>query len=258
MRDRLEAVVEIARQAGEVLLRHYRKVAGERKGDQSLVTIADRESERLIRSALERRFPGETIIGEEFGRTGLSDERVWFIDPLDGTTNFVHRIPFWCVAIGLLEQGRPVLGVIHQPLLRETFHGAEGVGAWREDETLQPWPGREPFSSTDPIFLPPELAGRRLSFGAAVRVRSLGSAQLHLALVAAGSARAGIWLGDYGWDLVAGAAICRAAGARVARLDGSEADLAVLAGGAPQPWPIVAAAPGTLPLFLDAMATVRK
>lgn len=254
MRERLATVTRIAERAGQLLLRHYRSVTAERKGDQSLVTVADREAERLIREELGRAFPGQPLLGEEYGRTGPADDQAWFIDPLDGTTNFVHQIPFWCVAIGWLEEGRAALGVIHNPLLGETWAGAEGVGAWRNGEPLVPWPGRERFSPTDPVVVPTELLGRRLEFGAAVRVRSLGSAQLHFALVAGGSVRAGLWYRDYGWDLIAGIAIGRAAGVIVSTCDGQEPDLSALLDGRPQPWTLCAAPAGTHALLLEVLA----
>lgn len=252
MREQLDQVTDIARRAGEILLKHYRQVTADRKADQSLVTIADREAERFIRGELARAFPDDTIIGEEFGRSlGEPGRRQWFVDPLDGTTNYVHRIPCWCVAIGLLEDGIPKLGVIHQPLLRETCRGAEGVGAWVDDRPLAPWAGKQPFGPTDPVMVPTELLCGGLDFGAPVRIRALGSAQLHFALVAAGSARAGLWHQDYGWDLIAGAAICREAGVRVTKLDGAEPDWSQLSAGRPQPWMLCAAPPGTHERLLE-------
>lgn len=248
MRDRLRQVVDIAVQAGDILTRYWRRVEAEVKSDETVVTVADRESERFIRGALQRAFPGENIVGEEFGFTAADgSDRYWFIDPIDGTNNFVNGMPLWCVAIGLLEAGEATLGVIHHPLVGDCYHGAVGVGAWRNETPLQPWAGSGPFKSTDPVMVPTELLGAGYDFGAAVRIRALGSAQLHFAYVAAGSARCGFWNHDYGWDLVAGIALCRAAGVEVTCYDGGAPDLARLVGGKAQPWALCAAPPATMP-----------
>ena len=254
MRERLAAAADIARRAGEVLLRHYGHVAGEHKGDQTLVTIADREAERLVRSELGRRFPDDCVIGEEFGRSGTDpDARAWYVDPLDGTTNFVYGLPLWGVSLGLLDHGRAAVGAIHYPLLRETYYGAEGLGAWRNDEPLRPWPGREPFRTNDPVMVPTEMVAEGLQFGVPVRVRTVGSAALQFAFVASGAARCGLWRGDYGWDLAGGLAICRAAGVQVLTTAGAEPDWSVLVSGQPMPWDLCAAPADTMPLLLAAL-----
>ncbi len=256
MKERLAKTVDIARRAGEVALRHYGQVSGERKGDQSLVTVADREVERLVRGDLARHFPGEVVLGEEFGRGGPADsDWVWFIDPIDGTTNYVHGIPCWCVGIGLMRAGEPVLGVIYQPLLREVCAGAVGLGAWRNDTPCRPWLGRAPLTSTDPVLLPEEVLADGFQLRGEGKLRAMGSALVHFAMVAYGAARAAIWhAGDCGWDLVAGIAICRAAGALVCRYDGSQPDLSVLTTGQPQPYPLCAAAPETMELLVERLA----
>ncbi len=247
MRDRLQTVVDIAVQAGDLVSKYWRRVDAEVKSDETVVTVADRESERFIRGALQRAFPGENIVGEEYGLTAADgSERYWFIDPIDGTNNFVNGLPLWCVAIGLMESGEATLGVIYHPLVRDCFHGAVGLGAWRNETPLTPWADRGPFKSTDPVMVPTELLGVGYDFGAEVRVRALGSAQLHFAYVAAGSARCGFWNHDYAWDLIAGIAICRAAGVEVTCYDGSLPDLSLLRDGRSQPWAICAAPPATM------------
>jgi myo-inositol-1(or 4)-monophosphatase len=239
--ERLAAVSELARVAGQLALAHYRHATYERKGDESLVTVADREVERFLRDEIERRWPGETILGEEMGRRGMLDaECVWLLDPIDGTTNFVHGLPFWCVAIGLLEHGRPVLGVLASPVLDAYYAGAPGLGAWCNEQALTPWvsPGR--FTRTDTIAMSQALLCRGLDFGAPVRVRALGSAQLHFAMVAAGACRAGLWCGDYAWDLAAGMALCLGSGCRVTTFAGDEPDLLPLLDGRPADFGLLA------------------
>lgn len=254
MRERLQKAVDIAVQAGDILNKYWRQVEAEIKSDETVVTVADRESERFIRNALQREFPHDNIVGEEFGfSVGDNTDRFWFIDPIDGTNNFVNGLPLWCVAIGYMEAGEAVLGVIHHPLVKDCYHGAVGVGAWRNDTPLTPWTDNGPFKSTDPVMVPTELLGAGFDFGAEVRIRALGSAQLHFAYVAAGSARCGFWNHDYAWDLIAGIAICRAAGVEVTCYDGSAPDLTELQNGRSQPWGICAAPPATMPMVQDVL-----
>jgi myo-inositol-1(or 4)-monophosphatase len=256
--DRLPIVAAIARRAGAGALAQRKSVTAERKSDQSFVTQADRAVEGLVRDELEAAFPGETILGEEMGRRGMVDaERVWLVDPIDGTTNYVHGIPFWCTAIGLLERGEAVLGAIYHPLLGVLYHGAAGVGAWQNDEPLRVWDERGPFTRTDPIAVSIGLLRRGLRFPAAVRTRNLGSAQLHFALVAAGACRAGLWTGDYAWDLVAGIAIVRAAGGVVRTFGGEEPDLRLLLDGRAQPWGLLACGAPSLEAMLAAVEPLR-
>lgn len=242
----LKEIEEIARRAGRILTDRYRAVSAERKRDQSFVTDADRESEALIREALTARFPEDRVVGEEGGASGpCNAARVWHVDPLDGTTNYVQRIPLWCVAIGLCEQGEARLGVIYHPLLDEMYAGLVDVGAWRNGERLQLRPLEGPFVRNDPVVLPSLRSAQRLDFRASVRERMLGSAQYHFAMVACGAARAGIWTDCFSWDLMAGVALCRAAGGVVTTTAGELPDLRELSDGRLQPWPLCATDPGT-------------
>ncbi|MCC7492479.1 MAG: inositol monophosphatase [Fimbriimonadaceae bacterium] len=250
----LRAVVALAEQAGAVLRAYWRQVKGERKRDQTLVSDADRRSEELLREALQAAFPGECIVGEEFGVSDPGGGRAWFVDPLDGTTNFVHRIPFWCVGIGLLEGGRAVGGVVHCPLEAATYYGAAGLGAWRDAEPLTPWPGEEPFTGTDPVLSSEELAHDGLAAQLPGKMRMLGSAVYHGALVAAGAARGAVWhRGDMGWDLIPALGLCVAAGATVSDYCGELPDLSPLLQPRPQPWSLLAAAPPSHAVLLAAL-----
>ena len=124
----LEAAVEAARAAGEVALKHYR--AGfdiTLKPDLTPVTVADREAEQVIEEILTKATPTYGFLGEEFGARG-PQERRWIIDPIDGTRNFVRRIPFWATLIALEEQGELVVGVIHNPVTGELYAAQRGGG----------------------------------------------------------------------------------------------------------------------------------
>jgi histidinol-phosphatase len=130
MSDRvLEGAVEAARAAGEVALRYYR--AGfdvTLKPDQTPVTAADREAEKVIEDILTKITPNYGFLGEEFGPRGPQDRR-WIVDPIDGTRNFVRRIPFWATLIALEEQGEVTVGVIHNPVTGELYSARKGGGA---------------------------------------------------------------------------------------------------------------------------------
>ncbi|MCL2661200.1 MAG: inositol monophosphatase, partial [Acidobacteriaceae bacterium] len=133
----------IAREAGELLKRFYEKgVATEYKGDADLVTEADRASEKLIRERLQAEFPTHGVYGEEGTRDALDSEYRWYVDPLDGTTNFAHGFPAFCVVMGLEHRpaglaasqdgadGIMTAGVIFDPLRNEMFLAERGRGVW--------------------------------------------------------------------------------------------------------------------------------
>lgn len=129
----IEVALPIVAEAGEVALRHFRKpIAVENKlgaGAFDPVTEADRGTEALIRERLGAAFPGSPIIGEEAGLTPGESRWSWIIDPIDGTRAFITGVPAWGVLLGLLRDGAPVGGIMHQPYLGETFFGGP-AGAW--------------------------------------------------------------------------------------------------------------------------------
>lgn len=127
----LELALAAARDAGELALRYFlRDVGVEWKGDQTPVTIADREGEKLLRSRIEERFPGHGILGEEFGVVREDAPYRWLLDPIDGTQSFIRGVPLWGVMIGVEKDREPVLGVLHFPALHETVWARIGGGAW--------------------------------------------------------------------------------------------------------------------------------
>ena len=132
-RELLEIASGFAEEAGRITLNYFQgRFDVDTKSDASFVTTADREAEAFIRGAIESRFPGDGIIGEEFGELLPQARRRWIIDPIDGTFAFVHGVPFYGVLIGVEEDGEPILGVIHVPPLGETTAAARGEGCyWR-------------------------------------------------------------------------------------------------------------------------------
>lgn len=231
----LEFAVALAQQAGETLLAHFKPLGRaeivDRKGQvRNLVTAADRASEDLIVAALRERFPDYGINGEERGAVAGDERHVWTIDPLDGTVNFAHGHPFFAVSIGLVVDGVPRLGVVHAPVLGETFAGEVGRGA-----TMNGMPIR--VSATDELMEAMLATGfayvrnehpdhnvdnfSKLIF-LARSIRRAGAAALDLALVAAGRID-GFWeLHLAPWDVAGGAAILLAAGGRITDFNGGD------------------------------------
>jgi myo-inositol-1(or 4)-monophosphatase len=256
-RHGLEAVLPVARdaarEAGSLVQRGYRRdVKAEHKGVVDLVTEFDRESETLLRQRLAAAFPFP-IVGEEGGGAFPAEGPVFCIDPLDGTTNFVHGHPFWCVSIGLLVSGAPVLGVVVSPPLGIEWYGwnAEGTGERRaarhtaanamtrasRADAEDPCRISTTSSLDDALLATGFPYDRRTSadnnFAAFVAlkkraqgVRRCGSAAIDLCLVSDGTYD-GYWERKlHPWDVAGGAAIVRAAGGRVTDFEGGTAFVA--------------------------------
>jgi histidinol phosphatase-like enzyme (inositol monophosphatase family) len=127
----LEFATELAREAGEITLKYFRRGTGaELKADGSFVTAADREAEQFVRARIGERFPSDAVHGEEGGESVGSSGRRWIVDPIDGTYSFVHGVPLYGVMIGMESEGDPVLGVVNLPALGEMIAAARGAGCW--------------------------------------------------------------------------------------------------------------------------------
>ena len=128
--ERLQFAVEIAREAGDGTLRYFRRsdLVIESKADHSPVTVADRSAEELLRQRIGEHFPGDAIIGEEFGEQTGQTEFQWMLDPIDGTKSFIHGVPLYTTLVAVLQNGEPQIGVIHAPALGETVYAAKGRG----------------------------------------------------------------------------------------------------------------------------------
>jgi myo-inositol-1(or 4)-monophosphatase len=233
----------IAREAGARLREFYAQgVETEYKGDVDLVTIADRTSEKLIRERLSAVFPDHGIYGEEGTRDRLEAEFRWYIDPLDGTTNFAHGFPQFCVSMGLVqrpaglkpgEDGTLVAGIIYDPLRDELFATERGKGAWLNNKPMHAsrtpvlaesliatgFPSRKRHASPN-IHFYQEFTLR--SHG----VRRAGSAALDLAYVAAGRMEAFWEFNLNPWDTAAGILLVEEAGGRVTDFAGKPFRLA--------------------------------
>ncbi len=216
----LQFVAEVANAAGQAALQSYGQTPAEPKADGSLVTPADQAAERLIRQRLQARWPEDSIVGEELlGAKDLSLPRVWCLDPIDGTHNFVAGLPLWAVSIGLCQAGQPTLGVVYAPALDLTFTGGSGLGAFLNGRPLR--------ANQDEQILPNDLIGFTTEAGEALELcmphksRNLGSAALHACYVAAGVFKGAMFADWRVWDLAAALAIAAEAGAVACALDGT-------------------------------------
>ena len=223
--------------AGRLLVEHLARHGSTEgtlayKGRRELVTAADTASEKLIVEAIRATYPDHAVLAEEGivsprGKADKEAELCWVIDPLDGTTNFVHRHPSFSVSLGLLRRGEPWLGIVHAPLFGnggETYYAAIGRGAWRDGQRLRVSPTpvlREAIVATGfPYNRNEPGANTNLeSFGRVLMevrdVRRCGSAALDLAHVAAGVYDAYWELNLEPYDVAAGIVLVRAAGGEV-------------------------------------------
>jgi len=239
-RTELEA---IAARAGALALAHFRRVTAERKADRTLVTAADREVEAALVAELGTLLPDAGILGEEgAARESRGPYRV-VLDPIDGTAAFVAGLATWCVCIGILEDARPVAGVVHLPCLGETY-SAVGGAAWLDGTPLAPLGDSGPVG--DRFIVTHAHAHRRHRITYPGKVRSLGSTAYHVALVARGAADGALLGHAHLWDLAGPGAILTAVGGGYEYLGGGPVDLAVLADGRGAPDYVLAGAPGAL------------
>jgi myo-inositol-1(or 4)-monophosphatase len=213
---------------------------------QDLVTEVDKGSETMIRNLVHTHFPEHSFLGEEGVEPGpeasvralqsvRDAEYLWIVDPVDGTTNFVHGFPFFSVSIALAHKGEVIVGVVYDPMRDELFVAEKGKGAYvhgRRMSVSQEGTLRESLLATgfpsDPNFaLPLNLKGLNAVAPQVRNIRSGGSAALHMAYVAAGRL-SGFWeFGLNSWDLAAGALLVTESGGRVTDIKGNPYDLGV-------------------------------
>ncbi len=225
----LNVVVAAAQKAGRRLLRDFGEVEQlqvSMKGPGDFVSQADLRAEETLRTELGRARPNFAFFGEEQGETGAADwEWRWVIDPLDGTTNFLHGIPHWCVSIGIEKRtgestSEIMAGVIYNPAADELFWAEKGVGAFLNDRRLRVSGRRDMLSAVFATGIPFAKVQRKAEFSATLAklmpqvagVRRMGAAALDLAWTAAGRYE-GYWeLGLQKYDMAAGMVILKEAG----------------------------------------------
>jgi myo-inositol-1(or 4)-monophosphatase len=233
--DFLDAACEAAGRGAAVLDEWRPRFKIREKGHADLVTEADLASQKTIQAYLQGRFPGHGFLGEEEGaskqRPGKGAPPTWIVDPLDGTTNYVHDCPLYCVSVGLEVAGEFVVGVVYDPARREMFAAAKGQGAWLGKQRLR----TSRIDRLDQALLatgfPPDLRGQERTLEwwrhfslRAQSLRRTGSTALNLAYIACGRFD-GYWAFDnHVWDVAGGTVLVREAGGLITAVDGGPYD----------------------------------
>ncbi len=233
----LELAVQVAIEAGDYAYSVHTSdlVIGSKTNEMDTVTQVDTRNETVIRETVLSRFPDHSFLGEEMGANGSSAEGSvkWVVDPVDGTVNFAHGLPIWCVSIGVEVNGVVECGVIYNPNMKELFTAVRGVGAFLNGKTIQVSKQENPQKALFVTGFPynvNENPGRVIEqFEKFLRlgllVRRLGSAALDLAYVACGRFDGFFEGGLSPWDSAAGQLLVREAGGVVTHYDGSEYDI---------------------------------
>ncbi len=222
--------IQAALAAGKILEKYYEtEILKEFKEDKSITTVADRESEEVIKKVICETYPGYCILGEETGYTNNKGDYTWHIDPIDGTRNFSNCLPFFALSIALEHKNKIIVGVVYNPITRSLFYAETGKGAYLNDKKINvskdnsshailvSGKGKSAedrkFARALMHYLPERFAG--------LTVRDFGCCALDLALLAQGGVEVGIELGLDGYDFAAGVLLVQEAGGKITKLDGS-------------------------------------
>lgn len=234
LRDYLQAATVAARRGADVLEQWRRKFTVREKARFDLVTEADVASQKAIFEYLGNRFREHAFLGEEgpgAHRPGPEAPPTWIVDPLDGTTNFVHDCPLYCVSIGLQVAGELIVGVVYEPARDEMFAAARGLGATLNGRRLQ----TSAVATLDGALLatgfPSDIRGKEFilrwweHFAARTQsLRRTGSTALNLAYIAAGRFDGFYAFDNHVWDVAGGVVVVREAGGAITNVDGSDYD----------------------------------
>jgi len=230
---RLE-VESIVREAGDLLLSYFKNgISYKYKVGQGLVTEADLQSEKFLIDKLSQLLPQASLYAEESGAQGNSSF-CWVIDPLDGTTNFVHNIPYFCISVALTKNNKPILGLVYQPFLNEMFSAVKGKGAFLNNcpisvsatEALDqmflvvgiPYDKTAPYLQEFVKYMP-KLIEKTFAF------RHFGAVALDMAYVASGKCDAILFEDMFWWDFAAGSLLIQEAGGVVSDFSGGDITL---------------------------------
>ena len=230
--EHLNFTKEIAFDAGKILSKHFGNISSINKKSTSidLVTNADIESEALIVDSIQKKFPNDSIIAEESDTKESSSDFKWIIDPLDGTTNFVHNLPIFAVSIGLKYKNETVLGVVYNPAADKMFFASKNKGAYLNDNIISV---SSSYTLSDSLIVTgfPYLQDKKWNdsfsifkqfYSKTQGVRRLGAAALDLCFVAMGRFEVFYEFNLKPWDICAGSIIAEEAGALITDWDGSK------------------------------------
>jgi myo-inositol-1(or 4)-monophosphatase len=222
-----QTLSDVAREAGQIALRHYGRVRVEVKDNETVITAADREVEAFLRGGLPDLLPGAAYVGEETAHDADSlqvareSEWVWVVDPIDGTAGFVDGLDLFCVSIGLLRHGQPYAGALFFPALNHLYTGIRGKGAEYDGQPIRVLE-EEPMADRRVLYVD-AYTHLRFQITYPGKTRSMSSTALHYALVARGVA-VGALSNAHVWDYAAAAAILEEAGGVLRHLNGQPFD----------------------------------
>lgn len=224
----LETAIFAATEAGKILEKHFETdILQDAKEDQSITTLADKESEAVIKKIIGTAYPEHSIFGEETGMTGEKSDYVWHVDPIDGTRNFANGIPIFAVSIALVYNDELIVGVVYNPVSRSLFYAEKGKGAYLNDKkiSISKDDRNRAIVTVSPSQKDPDKKLlRELMYyfpkNVVRSVRDLGCAALELAYVARGGLEANIDIGLYTYDFAAGLMLVQEAGGKITNFDG--------------------------------------
>jgi myo-inositol-1(or 4)-monophosphatase len=257
--DYLVICEQAARAGGQELLSWIGRFGVREKGPADLVTQADAAAQEVIRDIVLGAFPSHAFLGEEAAAEfDPATEHCWVVDPLDGTTNYVHQLPHYAVSVALVERGRPIVGVVLDPVRDECFSAVRGQGARLNNAPIRPSQVRDLAQALVAASFAakvqphsPEIDQFIAALLNCQAVRRTGSAALNLCYVAAGRFDAFWALSTKAWDVAAGILLVEEAGGVVSGLDGEPLDLKT------GPHPVATATPELHEQFLRLLQTAK-
>ena len=223
MTDLMTAIEDIVRAAGGMMRKAFTapdKPTYSLKGRQDYLTVHDGAVEQFVREQIGKRFPGDGVLGEE-GGGAVDAQRLWIVDPIDGTANFARQIPHFCISLGLMVGGALEAGAIHAPMSDELFIAQRGKGAWLNGQRMRVSDVSDitaasvevGWSTRVPVQTYLDMVGKAAQAGC--QVRRAGSGALGLAYVAAGRCEAYAEAHINAWDVAAGLLLVTEAGGRI-------------------------------------------
>ena len=227
MINKIDEITKIVKAGGEIALKYFGNVEREEKDIGNLVTIADREVEKFLKSEISKLFPDDGFIGEEEGfKPGISN-RIWIIDPIDGTADFANKLPSWGSSLALFVDGKPELGIVYLPVVNKFFKAFKGKGSFCNDQAIRIREGK-----FDPGNFYAKNAGAHLQISTDLNLRVVTlPCALSPCAVAEGAVLGSVMLPCYIWDYAAGLLIAKEAGASYRYLSGKEFDFSSLMDG---------------------------
>ena len=225
----LKTAIQAAKAGGKILENYFEtSIEKQVKDDLSFVTKADTEAEAIIRKIVQEKFPEHDFIGEESGEDKKGSSYQWYVDPLDGTTNFANGIPIFAVSIGVVKDNEPVVSVIYNPITNSLFYAEKGKGAFFNEKkiTVSGEDAAKAMISIGRGKKPEDKSHVNRIFTDALKyihtVRYLGSTVLEMAYLARGGTEGFINLGTKKWDYAAGALLVKEAGGKITDLAGND------------------------------------